>query len=1662
MRFIRQTIFVVLSGMVLLAAAYGRPQSDTPISTVSEVESPSRGAEAKLLELKPDHLVVELKFGGVIWSTTGDSIPDIPGLMRSFQPGEPRLPVSVHIFQIPPSKVRVTILESEREILHSGHIPAWVDDSGTGEYWEKPSIYLNDSFYPQNPVEVQRIGRFRGREIARLAVYPLRYNPQRGEVIYLRRMKIRVDFSDIEGVPGRRLSGRAEKTLMQILSDFPETSVYPCAPENPPSMPETLGSDEGIKVAVSQEGLFRITYQALVDSGIVPSTLGDPRDFKLRNRGEDVPIYVFGEADGIFGPGDYIDFWGEPNRKTYLDVSPDMYKDPWSDVNIYWLTWGGSPGAHMIEESVEIFELDPTKYYRPYNYFQTLHIEADNFFFRLGQVGLDSIKDHWYYDSGIDANETKTYNFWLPHPDVKTVQTAQLKVILMGFTYPVPYSNIGYHYATVSVNNYSSSAMEAGAKIGDVWPWVGQTLWVVETEGEQGIPHEYLHHGTNSLRVTSWGNTPSGNVNTVLMNWFEITYPRKYTPDEGYIRFTAPADGPIDTLYNFVVEEFPTDEIVVYKLGSSRLTNYTVEQNPLSEYYRLTFQDRLYGGEEYAAMILDSVKSPDWLALDQPSNLASTINQAEFLAICHPSFMENEKLNDLIARRSQNGAMLIDIEDIYDEFNWGIQNPEAIRNFLQYAYYYWADPKPFNVLLVGDGSWDQKDYGGFGGNLIPSYYMQTLSYGYSASDYWMTLLDGDDYIPEMTIGRVPAREEEEVDFYFDKVEQYEVTPIPGSWHNRYLFVSGGEGGYLSFQEQAQAAIDILPHTLFVERLELHSDTSLYFGGTAELSEFFNTGVSIVSYNGHGGGSRWGTYFFTVADVGDLVNQGLFPFIANFTCYICQYDVLASRTTLGEEFIFGENKGALGVYGSTGIGWSSAGGMLQQAMSSALNSNERLTQGELVLMSKINFLGMQLGYGGSTTLDGEQHATIFNMIFLGEPGVVIATPENHSSIPMDWMISGDNPIDIEMNVPAASGQAVARVYDHNSYPVFSGGAIWQSFPFYFDAGVINCTLDPNIVEFPARGSFRISYYSMDGGGDGDAFADFYTEDFFIDTDFDSLSVIPDPVTDADSARFSCLIIDQQEIVWAMAAYNISEFSGGEIVLEDTVDMYLVDPDYLLWETDPLPPFTGCAGHSLDFSFMAMDIGGDTAYSSAISKGIYDHRPDLFIDSENISLGGLKDMRLMAAVGNLTYNPVDSVLVEFWAGNEKYKSQMVGSTWIYDVVIGELVFAEVHPEPLLEEGEYQIYVVADPDNLTEDLNTGNNSVDLDLIVDRFEVDSSAGSNVNGVNRTFHYLEDYRFNIAPGAVEDSTLLIAEEVEDLVVQQTGLMFFDTTRGLHLSFSGLSDILLTGDGCSVDIRFSTLDTTLLDSMAIHFQVPGDSGWTKLPTIFSSAAGGYIWAQTQVGALGLFALMLNEDNIPPVVEITVDGQVYSEGSYVPSSPRINVVFHDLGGVNPNSIWAMIDGDTLDGALLMPPVAMGGGYSVSTNIHETFLPGNHTITFSGTDLSGNVVIEDFEITVAGDFDFKFVGNYPNPFKNKTIFSYSLTDQPDGDIVVKIYTVAGRLIRSLRQPAKINYDEIVWDCRDDEGNSLANGVYFCRIKTHKGDKTVERTLKLAKVR
>ncbi len=94
-------------------------------------------------------------------------------------------------------------------------------------------------------------------------------------------------------------------------------------------------------------------------------------------------------------------------------------------------------------------------------------------------------------------------------------------------------------------------------------------------------------------------------------------------------------------------------------------------------------------------------------------------------------------------------------------------------------------------------------------------------------------------------------------------------------------------------------------------------------------------------------------------------------------------------------------------------------------------------------------------------------------------------------------------------------------------------------------------------------------------------------------------------------------------------------------------------------------------------------------------------------------------------------------------------------------------------------------------------------------------------------------------------------------------------------------------------------------------------------------------------------------------------------------------------------------------------------------------------------------------------FELSQNYPNPFNPTTTIKFTLPARNDGGAALpttlNIYNVLGETVRSLvDEPLSPGVHQKIWDGRDGQGNEVASGVYFYRLKAGEFSETKKMVL------
>ncbi len=93
------------------------------------------------------------------------------------------------------------------------------------------------------------------------------------------------------------------------------------------------------------------------------------------------------------------------------------------------------------------------------------------------------------------------------------------------------------------------------------------------------------------------------------------------------------------------------------------------------------------------------------------------------------------------------------------------------------------------------------------------------------------------------------------------------------------------------------------------------------------------------------------------------------------------------------------------------------------------------------------------------------------------------------------------------------------------------------------------------------------------------------------------------------------------------------------------------------------------------------------------------------------------------------------------------------------------------------------------------------------------------------------------------------------------------------------------------------------------------------------------------------------------------------------------------------------------------------------------------------------------------EYSLLGNYPNPFNPTTTISYALPFQSSVELV--IFDIMGREIKTFNVPSQSSgYQNIIWDGTNENGNSVASGIYLYRLnlKSLENNEVFVKTAKL----
>lgn len=712
------------------------------------------------------------------------------------------------------------------------------------------------------------------------------------------------------------------------------------------------------KIPVSQNGVYKISYDYLKALGVDPSTV-DPRKIRIFGNGggmlpqpnatprpsdlNEVSIFISGESDGKFDKSDFILFYGEGPSTVSFNTERNEFEyqnNIFADNNYYFLNTGEAAGKRIGTGT----DLEGT--------FPVVNSFDDYIIHEKDLYNVLKSGREWFGEKfDLTTNQTFSYDLpgVIPHSGIHLVSSVMAQSF-SGSSFQVTLNNVpvddqsvppvaNSQYAEKGVERTDTTEVNDDAvqlsSTGKLQ--VGYTFTKVGSEHAVGYLNYFLIHFERKLALyndqTSFRSTGSINQSTT----------------------TYQMDAPVDEVTIWNITD-PGQPVIQPYIHSGTTLSFSVNAVTLQEF--IVFDNRFLEpgkGFPIANQDLHGLSTPNMIIVTN----ATLLPQARALAD------HREKKNNWIVD-------VVTTDQVYNEFSSGRQDVTAIRDFVKMLYD--RDPVELHALLLfGKGSYDYKGHILNNADFVPIYESYNslhplLSY---ASDDYYTFLESSEgqwnedppqsQTMDISVGRIPAKTNEEAQHVVDKIVAYDDTPSElGVWRNHLAFVADDGDGNIHQSQSNQLAEHVeSTHPAFeTEKIFLDaypqkdSPSGQVSPETHEaIVNAFDNGSLIINYTGHGSEQLWAQErIFDDATLSEIQNHH-YPLMVTATCEFGRQDD-PQFSSNGENLLLKENAGAIGLVSTSRLVQSGTNFNLNQAFYDALlNLGPNVTVGDLFRQTK---------------------------------------------------------------------------------------------------------------------------------------------------------------------------------------------------------------------------------------------------------------------------------------------------------------------------------------------------------------------------------------------------------------------------------------------------------------------------------------------------------------------------------------------------------------------------------------------------------------------------------------------------------------------------------------------------------------------------------------
>lgn len=691
----------------------------------------------------------------------------------------------------------------------------------------------------------------------------------------------------------------------------------------------------------SAVGLTQLTYADLVESGLDLDRLS-PHQLELQYKGEVIPLYFEGDADQVFEAGERFLFY----------VSD--FKSRWTKKRILTLSHlDNGTATRMLEHTPASGNGEADGQLQKRLILEQDVIYTPNCYCGPLPAGRDG--DRWVWQElSLPGNHTSTIEFELN--DFDAARPSEVTFWMIGFTEQVQKDD---HGVSVSLN---------GVDLGDLL-WDGKTAH----QASLTVPSNVLQQSNQLTLSLGMG---AGTIDGIWVDAVEITYSVGSTQlnlgSQAFWQAKA-GDG------EFVVTQQVAERLwgidvtdpaapVLFRPGTSQTGDFRIARSDLQP-------------SSYAFSYESDLLSPD--SIRPPNDISQA--QGDYIIVAPEAF--HGALRPLIDLRERENwdVVLASLEGIYDHYGYGQPEPDSIHNYLLDAYQNW-EIRPKAVLLVGDGTYDPKQNQPDGKPTIlpvPLAFVDPWA-GEIGADNRLAMLDGEDVLPDVSLGRLPVNSVQELDTVISKIFTYQQANA--ALRNQFSFVSDDNDTAGDFSRIVTEVAPLLESSGYeTERVQFVQNQDNLESVKGQVQSILHEGRGHVLFSGHSTVHQWALEsFFHISGVEELGNRSQFPIILQMTCFTGTF-LLPGLDSLDEALLRQPAGGAIAVWGATGLGVATGHEELASGYFEKFLNDSDTYIGEAILAGKLQMLAHK-----------PQHADLIDSFtLLGDPALSFSPTEKGS-------------------------------------------------------------------------------------------------------------------------------------------------------------------------------------------------------------------------------------------------------------------------------------------------------------------------------------------------------------------------------------------------------------------------------------------------------------------------------------------------------------------------------------------------------------------------------------------------------------------------------------------------------------------------------------------